>query len=222
MLLNPAYCDKVNTEYELIKNSVLHKSADVTVTTNNNESGITIATDVTNTIPSESFTVESNQTTPTAGSSRTTAGGGLLRRAERPEFLPKLDRCLATSTYDNLNETAEDSNGSVDMINDIIAQVMLAQCQSEQLDKIDHVQVDWQCLDSGGTFSADYESPAASVSPSAFFVESEEQSGMQIIDTNFIIINDIVIPKSRDHDTSRLEVSIANGQKGSVFICSNK
>ena len=162
-------------------------------------------------IPSKSFTVE-----PNAPSSTTRRPPGFLRLAERP--MASLDRRLATSTYDNLHE--ETVSGNVDMINDIIAQVMLAQCQSEQLDKIDHVQVDWQCLEAnsgGGSFVVDYDSPT--VSPGSFIVESEEQSAMQIIDSNFIIINDIVIPKSRDHDISRLDVSLS--QKGSVCMPSH-
>jgi hypothetical protein len=184
ILSDSVYCNKINIEYELIKNSVLSK---------HNETVIE---------PTESskFSVEPTKSKKTPG---------LLQRVS--DGNSTMNRKLATSTYDNLNEVTSnsqhDTNENNDVLNDIIAQVMLAQCQTEQLDKIDHVQVNWQCIEPKVECT---EKPSSPLTVIEYDDPGEE---MQIIDSNFIIINDIVIPKTRDHDTSRIEIS---NQKGRV------
>ncbi len=69
--------------------------------------------------------------------------------------------------------------GSDYFLNDIIQQVIRAQSQTEQLDRLDQLEID--CL--------------------------SKSSASLLDDEHFIVINnDVVIPKSRDNDTSKIEV----------------
>ena len=127
---------------------------------------------------------------------------------------PDLSQKLTVSLYDNLNEIINSNSSSArdlneigsdentEILNDIIAQVMRVQSQSEQLDRIDHVNVDWENFDLQN--QADLQNPE---SPS-IINEKKDQSEMKITNSNFIIIHDIVLPKKRDSDTSKIDINL--------------
>lgn len=170
-LLDSDYCKKINQEYEAIKNSVLNQR------------------------PSDHEQHGQIQST----------------------------RLLTSSLYDNLGgggemmATHEDEptgSKNTDYLSDIIAQVMRAQSQTEQLERIDYILDNLEPSSLDITTPQRVASPVISPSVTALQITNDDgptmladtkqlssDSGdtvMQIIDPNYIIINEVILPPNTE------------------------
>jgi hypothetical protein len=115
------------------------------------------------------------------------------------ELIKSVIEQASKKVYGNANEKQSNKgDDNAKFLNDIIQQVNKAENQTEQLKKLDEIDFSWHTLVEGLNHSA---SGGDSIQP--VLTENDE---------NFIKIEDILIPKIRDDDTSKLEVDTISNE----------
>jgi hypothetical protein len=113
----------------------------------------------------------------------------------------KTDTMVTAPSYDDekLNESVQSENS--ELLNDIIQQVMIAESQTEQLEKLDKLPSEsFNQLNTSITSNED----------NSMIVNQNQDNMANNLDSSneFIKVDDILVPKTRTHDTSNLEINL--------------
>lgn len=110
------------------------------------------------------------------------------------------DTMVTAPTYDEkLNESVQSENS--ELLNDIIQQVMIAQSQTEQLDKLD--QLPSESFNQLNTSITSNEDNSLIANPNQENTENNLETSNE-----FIKVDDILVPKTRNDDTSNMEINL--------------